>query len=139
MVMRYEKLHGGVRGQNRTLALLSKNEGMKQAELARFARVRPSSISEVVDRLERHGLIERRRDNSDHRVFRLYLTEKGREQNKRNHSSWLGFVGDLMSPLSDDEKAEYLNILKKLDKKALFLEKMPKKRVKTMLKIARKN
>ncbi|ALT47340.1 Transcriptional regulator [Lactobacillus delbrueckii subsp. bulgaricus] len=42
MVMRYEKLHGGVRGQNRTLALLSKNEGMKQAELARFARVRPS-------------------------------------------------------------------------------------------------
>ncbi|MBT8904814.1 ABC transporter ATP-binding protein [Lactobacillus delbrueckii subsp. bulgaricus] len=64
MGMRYEKLHGGVRGQNRTLALLSKNEGMKQAELARFARVRPSSISEVVDRLERHGLIERRRDNS---------------------------------------------------------------------------
>ncbi|WP_255217951.1 MarR family winged helix-turn-helix transcriptional regulator [Lactobacillus delbrueckii] len=107
MGMRYEKLHGGVRGQNRTLALLSKNEGMKQAELARFTRVRPSSISEVVDRLERHGLIERRRDNSDHRVFRLYLTEKGREQNKRNHSSWLGFVGDLMSPLSDDEKAEY--------------------------------
>ncbi len=91
--MRYEKLHGGVRGQNRTLALLSKNEGMKQAELARFARVRPSSISEVVDRLERHGLIKRRRDNSDHRVFRLYLTEKGREQNERNHSSWLGFVG----------------------------------------------
>jgi MarR family transcriptional regulator, organic hydroperoxide resistance regulator len=104
------------------LALLSKNEGMKQAELARFAGVRPSSISEVVDRLERHGLIERRRDNSDHRVFRLYLTEKGREQNERNHSSWLGFVGDLMSPLSDDEKAEYLNILKKLDKQALFLE-----------------
>lgn len=104
------------------MVLLSKNEGMKQAELARFARVRPSSISEVVDRLERHGLIERRRDNSDHRVFRLYLTEKGREQNKRNHSSWLGFVGDLMSPLSDDEKAEYLNILKKLDKQALFLE-----------------
>ncbi len=27
-----------------------------------------------------------------------------------------------MSPLSDDEKAEYLNILKKLDKQALFLE-----------------
>ena len=78
MGMRYEKLHGGVRGQNRTLALLSKNEGMKQAELARFARVRPSSISEVVDRLERHGLSERRRDNSDHWVFRLYLTEKGK-------------------------------------------------------------
>ncbi|WP_308258889.1 MarR family winged helix-turn-helix transcriptional regulator [Lactobacillus delbrueckii] len=103
MGMRYEKLHVGVRGQNRTFALLSKNEGMKQVELARFARVRPSSISEVVDRLERHGLIEQHRDNSDHRVFRLYLTEKGREQNKRNHSSWLGFVGDLMGPLSDDD------------------------------------
>lgn len=73
-------------------------------------------------RLQRHGLIERHRDNSDHRVFRLYLTEKGREQNKLNHSSWLGFVGDLMSPLSDDEKVEYLNILKKLDKQALFSE-----------------
>ena len=48
-----------------------------QRQLARFAGVRPSSISEVVDRLERHGLIERRRDNSDHWVFRLYLTEKG--------------------------------------------------------------
>ena len=86
------------------------------------AKLLRDDYCEVVDRLERHGLIERRRDNSDHRVFRLYLTEKGREQNERNHSSWLGFVGDLMSPLSDDEKAEYLNILKKLDKQALFLE-----------------
>ncbi|MCD5534341.1 MAG: hypothetical protein LKJ16_02550, partial [Lactobacillus delbrueckii] len=28
-----------------------------------------------------------------------YVFEFGREQNECNHSSWLGFVGDLMSPL----------------------------------------
>lgn len=107
MGLRFEALQGGVHGQNRSLALLARNEGMKQADLARNAHVRPSSVSEVLERLEKSGLIERRRDQKDRRVLRVYLTDKGSAQNESNSARWYRFVGHLMEPLSEAEKESY--------------------------------
>lgn len=119
---RFEALQGGVHGQNRSLALLARNEGMKQADLARNAHVRPSSVSEVLERLEKSGLIERRRDQKDRRVLRVYLTDKGRAQNESNSARWYRFVGHLMEPLNEAEKESYLQILQKLQSQADLLE-----------------
>ena len=122
MGLRFEALQGGVHGQNRSLALLARNEGMKQADLARNAHVRPSSVSEVLERLEKSGLIERRRDQKDRRVPRVYLTDKGRAQNESNSARWYRFVGHLMEPLNEAEKESYLQILQKLQSQADLLE-----------------
>lgn len=122
MGLRFEALQGGVHGQNRSLALLARNEGMKQADLARNAHVRPSSVSEVLERLEKSGLIERRRDQKDRQVLRVYLTDKGRAQNESNSARWYRFVGHLMEPLNEAEKESYLQILQKLQSQADLLE-----------------
>ena len=122
MGLRFEALQGGVHGQNRSLALLARNEGMKQADLARNAHVRPSSVSEVLERLEKSGLIERRRDQKDRRVLRVYLTDKGRAKNESNSARWYRFVGHLMEPLNEAEKESYLQILQKLQSQADLLE-----------------
>lgn len=108
---RFEALQGGVHGQNRSLALLARN-----------AHVRPSSVSEVLERLEKSGLIERRRDQKDRRVLRVYLTDKGHAQNESNSARWYRFVGHLMEPLSEAEKESYLQILQKLQSQADLLE-----------------
>lgn len=108
---RFEALQGGVHGQNRSLALLARN-----------AHVRPSSVSEVLERLEKSGLIERRRDQKDRRVLRVYLTDKGSAQNESNSARWYRFVGHLMEPLSEAEKESYLQILQKLQSQADLLE-----------------
>ena len=108
---RFEARQGGVHGQNRSLALLARN-----------AHVRPSSVSEVLERLEKSGLIERRRDQKDRRVLRVYLTDKGSAQNESNSARWYRFVGYLMEPLSEAEKESYLQILQKLQSQADLLE-----------------
>lgn len=108
---RFEALQGGVHGQNRSLALLARN-----------AHVRPSSVSEVLERLEKSGLIERRRDQKDRRVLRVYLTDKGSAQNESNSARWYRFVGHLMEPLNEAEKESYLQILQKLQSQADLLE-----------------
>lgn len=108
---RFEALQGGVHGQNRSLALLARN-----------AHVRPSSVSEVLERLEKSGLIERRRDQKDRRVLRVYLTDKESAQNESNSARWYRFVGHLMEPLNEAEKESYLQILQKLQSQADLLE-----------------
>lgn len=61
------------------LAHLDADEGESPAALARHLRLKPSSLTPVVARLEKLRLIERRIDASDRRKHRLLLTSEGRK------------------------------------------------------------
>jgi MarR family transcriptional regulator for hemolysin len=62
--------------QWRAMFRLSREPGMKQVELADRLDVEPITAGRIVDRLEDAGLVERRRDPVDRRVWKLYLTDK---------------------------------------------------------------
>jgi MarR family transcriptional regulator for hemolysin len=47
---------------------------MSQNELAAIAEVAPITVARLVDRLEAQGLVERRTDPKDRRIWRLQLT-----------------------------------------------------------------
>jgi MarR family transcriptional regulator for hemolysin len=64
--------------QIRVLARLKRSEGATQAEFAAAMEVRPITLSGLIDKLTRHGLVERRPDASDRRINRLNLTSQGR-------------------------------------------------------------
>lgn len=64
------------RAQWSVLALLARNEGVKQAELAEILDVQPITLARQLDRLERGGLVRRCADPEDRRVRRLYLNEQ---------------------------------------------------------------
>jgi DNA-binding MarR family transcriptional regulator len=66
------------RAQWRTLVVLSRNEGSNQGQLADLLDVEPITLCRMVDRLEEAGHVERRRDPSDRRVWRIYLTDAAR-------------------------------------------------------------
>ena len=53
---------------------VSRNEGISQTRLAQLFDVRPITLVPPIDRLQGMGLIERRRDPSDRRIWRLHLT-----------------------------------------------------------------
>ena len=69
---------GLTRAQWGVLAKLERTEGMKQAEIADLMEIQPITLTRLIDRLCDMGLIERRSDDSDRRVNRLYLTEAAR-------------------------------------------------------------
>ena len=61
-----------------SLALLSKKDGISQRELSQKFEIDPSRVTRLAKRLEREGLILRKRDSEDHRIVRMSLTKKGR-------------------------------------------------------------
>jgi len=67
---------GATSAQWRAMFRLSREPGMKQVELADRLDVEPITAGRTIDRLEEAGLVERRRDPVDRRVWRLYLTDE---------------------------------------------------------------
>jgi DNA-binding MarR family transcriptional regulator len=55
------------------LARLDRQPGISQNEMATICEVEPITVGRLVDRLEAHGMIERRADPSDRRIRRLHL------------------------------------------------------------------
>jgi MarR family transcriptional regulator for hemolysin len=68
------RARGMTRAQWVILVHLERQPGLSQNELAAIVEVEPISIGRLVDRLEARGLVERRSDPRDRRVWRLQLT-----------------------------------------------------------------
>lgn len=60
--------------QMRALAYLSRNQGIRQVELADLLDIQPITLARLVDQLAETGLVERRADPKDRRAFQLFLT-----------------------------------------------------------------
>jgi MarR family transcriptional regulator for hemolysin len=69
---------GLTRSQWGVLAKLERTEGLKQTEIADQLEIQPITLTRLIDKLCDRGLIERRHDDSDRRVNRLYLTDTAR-------------------------------------------------------------
>ena len=70
--------YGITRAQWAVLAKVERFEGMKQTELAEQMEMQPITLTRLIDRLCDNGWIERRSDDSDRRVNRLYLRKAAR-------------------------------------------------------------
>ena len=70
--------YGITRAQWAVLAKVERAEGMKQTELAEQMEMQPITLTRLIDRLCDNGWIERRSDDSDRRVNRLYLRKAAR-------------------------------------------------------------
>jgi DNA-binding MarR family transcriptional regulator len=60
-------------------AFQDENKAYPIGELGKNARVKSSTITDMVDRLERDGIAERFRDNGDRRIIKVRLTARGRK------------------------------------------------------------
>src|SRR6266481_5280797 len=66
--------HGLTRAQWIILVRLARQPDLSQNELAALAEVAPITVARLVDRLEALGLVTRRTDPDDRRIWRLRLT-----------------------------------------------------------------
>ncbi len=54
-------------------------QSLTMGELGQKMHLACSTATDLIDRMERNGLIVRERDTQDRRVIRLYITDRGRE------------------------------------------------------------
>ena len=74
-----ENGYNGIKGGGRILHVLSGQDGMSQKELAMNMQIRPQSLTGVLEKLEKAGMIERKRSSLDRREQNVFITDTGRE------------------------------------------------------------
>jgi MarR family transcriptional regulator, transcriptional regulator for hemolysin len=67
------RAHGMTRAQWGILIWLERQSGLSQKELAELLEVEPITVARLIDRLEGRGMVERRSDPKDRRIWRLHL------------------------------------------------------------------
>ncbi len=61
------------------LTHLWRNDGLPQSELAVCTNRNRANVTRIIDILEREGIVVRKDDPNDRRVFRIYLTDLGKK------------------------------------------------------------
>ena len=71
--------HGMTRAQWAILIWLERQPGISQKELSEILEVEPISVARLIDRLQARGMVERRPDPRDRRIWRLHLLDPARD------------------------------------------------------------
>ncbi len=101
-------------GQAHLLLHISQNDGVVQRDLAEQLDVRPSSLTEMLVKMEQLGLVQRRPDENDQRLLRIYLTEAGQEAAAELLGTVNDWNGTLFDCLDPTEREQLQAILAKL-------------------------
>jgi DNA-binding MarR family transcriptional regulator len=90
----------GVTGPQRlVIRILGRFPGIPAGELARILHMHPSTLTGILERLQRHGAIRRRPDPLDRRRSLLGLTARGRELDARTSGTVEAAVRSVFSRL----------------------------------------
>lgn len=102
---------GVTRPQWRTLTLLSRHEGINQGGLAEMLEVEPITLCRMIDRLEEAGLVERRRDPADRRVWRIFLTDAAKPVLQQLRAMADDMYETVLAGVSSEERGELSRLL----------------------------
>jgi DNA-binding MarR family transcriptional regulator len=83
------------------------------AKIGRWLAHSPNTISMIVDRMVKAGLVKRVRDRNDRRVVHVIITSKGENALKPAHVAGWHLLREVLSPLSDEEKQTFLKLMMK--------------------------
>ncbi|AEI46288.1 MarR family winged helix-turn-helix transcriptional regulator [Paenibacillus mucilaginosus] len=91
-------------GQPPLLHHLAEQDGQRQSELADKLRVKPATLTVMINRMAKMGLLERRPDPQDQRISRVYLTDKGRLAHEAVREALREMEQVTMARISPEEK-----------------------------------
>ena len=98
--------------QIKSLFAFEEDRAYPIGELGRNARVKSSTMTDMIDRLEKDGIAERIRDSGDRRVVKVRLTNKGKKIKRKFTQKSRKDVEVAFSKLSEEEKKKLLDHLK---------------------------
>jgi DNA-binding MarR family transcriptional regulator len=107
---------GITRAQWLVLTRLHRHPGVSQSELADLMEVERASAGRMIDRMEANGWVERRAQNGDRRVKRVYLTAEAELVHRRIWRIAEATVENALSDLSPQESAQLMSLLGRVKK-----------------------
>lgn len=111
---RRARQHGMTRAQWGILIHLERQPGLSQKEMADLLEVEPISVARLVDRLEKAGLVERRADMQDRRIWRLHLRSEAAPYLNEIDCQRREITEFVTAGLSDADKEAVLHALSRM-------------------------
>jgi MarR family transcriptional regulator, organic hydroperoxide resistance regulator len=111
------------KAQGFALFFLAHHEGAPQTEIARTFHLSPASVTNMLQRMERDGWIERRPDPDDQRVSRVYLTKKARALQEEADATFHELEAEVTGALTSTEQDQLHGLLLKIH--ARLIEHLP--------------
>lgn len=103
--------------------------GLTQSELTKQMASDPNTITSLVRRMEKSGLIRRESDERDRRANRLRLKPAGKLKYEEVRAIAVTFQTEILSALPEGRREEFLRDLARVgDACVAAAEKMPRKR-----------
>jgi DNA-binding MarR family transcriptional regulator len=93
------------------LLCLWAEDGRKAVELARCARLEPSSMTGLLDRMQRDGLIDRQPDPRDRRAQRIFLTAAGQAVRQPAEAVTNQVLAQVFTGIAADDLARTMDVL----------------------------
>lgn len=114
----------GLTGPQLTVIKLLESLGeLSLSSLSERIRAQNSTVTGIIDRMEREGLVVRERSTTDRRVVYIRLTSKGRELAKSIEVEPMEIFRGVLSTLTKDDTRDLLRILSRLQKRVRTLVK----------------
>ncbi|NUS15911.1 MAG: winged helix-turn-helix transcriptional regulator [Streptomyces sp.] len=106
--------HGLHYGQHHLLAALWEQDGRTPGEVAARLHVTTPTVVKMADRMTAAGLLERRRDDRDNRLVRLWLTDAGRALREPVEAERRRLEEQVTAGLDADERERLTAALRKV-------------------------
>ena len=101
-------------GQPKILAYLKSHQGRCQKEIAQACQLEPGSLTVLLNRMEKQGLIERRRRGGDRKTQYVYLTEQGLALAEAVVTRFYEVERLAFSGISEEEQAVFAHVCEEI-------------------------
>lgn len=111
LLLRSAATVGAHPGQAMILRILGTRDGLSQRELADLLLLGKPTVTTMLQRLERAGLVEREPDPDDQRVTRVRLSAEGRRLDARLRDTVVATMARVLDPLDPADREELARLL----------------------------
>lgn len=102
--------------RTKLLSELHRSGPLNQGALATVFGLAPRTVTELVDLLERDGLVERRTDPSDRRARQVHLTEAGERASEQAVATRQRVVDRALGGLNDAQRTDLAAALRLIER-----------------------
>ena len=97
-------------GQPKVLDYLKDHDGASQKEIAAGCLIEAGSLTSILNRMEKQGLIERKMLNGNRRTFHIFMTESGKKNQKLVEETFEKIEETALNNVSEEEQKVFMEI-----------------------------
>jgi DNA-binding MarR family transcriptional regulator len=98
------------------IKLLESFQDLSLSSLSERIRAQNSTVTGIIDRMEREGLVRRERSTTDRRVVHIRLSDKGQKLARQIQVEPMEIFRDALASLTQADLRDLLRIMNKLQK-----------------------